>query len=72
MSMKNRRFALPVIVGMLLFLAINYLAGVGLSMLVADTTRGALALGFALPLLSLLVLAVLWLQFRRHQAHPHR
>jgi hypothetical protein len=70
--MKKAGFAFPVIVGMMLFLGINYLAGVGLSMLVANTVRGALALGLTLPLLSLLVLAVIWVQFRRHQTHPHR
>jgi hypothetical protein len=69
--MTNRKLALPGVLAMLLFLAINYLAGVGLSLLVADTTRGALALGFALPLLSLLVLAAMWVQFRRHHPNPH-
>jgi membrane protein implicated in regulation of membrane protease activity len=70
--MNDRKFALPVIVAMLVLLGVNYLTGVGLAMLVAQTAFTAWAAGLALPVLSLLVLAVVWMQFRRNRTDLQR
>jgi hypothetical protein len=69
-AMKATHLVLPAIGAMVIFLAINYLAGVGLAFLVTETTRTALALGTAAPLLSLAALAALFVQFRRHGTDP--
>ncbi|WP_420141519.1 hypothetical protein [Sphingomonas sp.] len=69
--MENRLLALSAVFGMFLFFGINYLAGVALSLLVADTTRGALVLGLSLPIASLLCFALLWMQVARARPGNH-
>jgi hypothetical protein len=69
-AMKATHLVLPVIGAMVIFLAINYLAGVGLALLLTETTRTALVFGSVVPLLSLAALIALFLQFRRQGTDP--
>ncbi|WP_294393566.1 hypothetical protein [uncultured Sphingomonas sp.] len=65
--MTQRAFSWPVLTILMMFLAVNCAAGLGFGLLVTRTTIAAVAVGLALPSVSLLFLAALWMQFRRQQ-----